>query len=232
MTFSNLYLKEIEQKLPDFYEIYSNYDYSNFLENLEKGEKLGSTFQSYLVRQELVNKYSWAIPNEEAIQTLVDYSPIIEVGAGTGYWASLISQERGDILAFDNSISSFNSISPSLSNSIFISPSFSPYENCQAGNKYYLVEKGNENIVRDYSNRTLFLCWPPYKEKMAFNCLNNYKGNTLIYIGEERGGCTADEAFFNLLDKDWKLIKEISIPQWPYIHDYLFIYKRKLNVNL
>lgn len=160
---------------------------------------------NYRYRHELVVKYAWAIPDDEVINTIVKYSPIIEVGAGTGYWASLIAEQGGDILAFD----------------------ISPYTNCQANNQHYLVQQAEESIVKNYSNRSLFLCWPPYKEPMAHDCLKNYKGDTLIYIGEFRGGCTADNKFFDLLEKEWELIEEQNIPQWETMHDYLSIYKRK-----
>ena len=46
--------------------------------DLERNIKL---FQE---RDRLVVKYAWAIPNDEAIKTLVEHSPIVEIGCGTG----------------------------------------------------------------------------------------------------------------------------------------------------
>jgi len=51
----------------------------------------------------LTKHYSWAIPNQEAIDYLVSQSPIIEMGAGTGYWSKLISDSGGEVIAFDES---------------------------------------------------------------------------------------------------------------------------------
>jgi hypothetical protein len=52
-------------------------------------------------RHDYCETYAWAIPNPEAIATLVQHSPLIEIGAGRGYWAALAAAEGADILAFD-----------------------------------------------------------------------------------------------------------------------------------
>lgn len=40
-------------------------------------------------RDVLVRDYAWAIPNHEAIEACAALSPIVEVGAGSGYWAHI-----------------------------------------------------------------------------------------------------------------------------------------------
>ena len=52
-------------------------------------------------RDRLVARYSWAIPNDEAIRVLAAHAPLIELAAGTGYWAYLLRARNVDILAFD-----------------------------------------------------------------------------------------------------------------------------------
>ncbi len=47
----------------------------------------------------MVSKYSWALPNEELLTEIASRSPIIEIGAGNGYWASLLSKKGADIIA-------------------------------------------------------------------------------------------------------------------------------------
>lgn len=53
-------------------------------------------------REDLIKKYAFAIPDEFALQKLVEYSPIIEIGAGLGYWASLVNQMGGKVLCYDD----------------------------------------------------------------------------------------------------------------------------------
>ena len=47
--------------------------------------------------------YSWGIPADEALTVIENVSPagIVEVGAGTGYWAMLLKKRGVDIVAYD-----------------------------------------------------------------------------------------------------------------------------------
>lgn len=176
---------------------------------LDEFKKIKDKWFHWEVRDSLVKKYSWAIPNQEAIDYLVSLSPIVEMGAGTGYWAYLITQAGGDIIAFDKQ----------------------PHYNSQAANQWTEVLQGEctrlkSTLVR-YPDRTLFLCWAPYNNLFAYRCLKTYKGNKLVVVGEGWGGCTANDKFFSLLHKEWEVDKEIEIPQYYGIHDYLVGYVRK-----
>ena len=55
-------------------------------------------------RDMLVRKYSWAIPSPEALDLIVRHvgnREIVEIGAGTGYWAKMLSQLGVKVHAFD-----------------------------------------------------------------------------------------------------------------------------------
>lgn len=164
--------------------------------------------KSFSNRNKLVSKYAWAIPNEEALQVLVDYSPIIEIGAGTGYWAYLAKNMGANIICYDNFLGDENHYKHFVT--------------------WVDVYKGNEKILKKHKNehRTLFLCWPPYGDKMAFNCVKFFEGDTIIYIGEGVDGCNGDENYHNHLFNYWKVEKTVGIPQWWGLHDLLTVYKR------
>lgn len=181
----------------------------NKLENpyLDKFKAIGGdsysrnfTLNTYGKRDELVKKYAWAVPNTEAIKTIAKYSPIIEIAAGSGYWASLVKQVGADIDAYDKS----------------------PWEKTWTD-----VLEGTESVANAYPNRTLFLCWPPYGAPVASNALKEYEGFTVIYVGEGPEGCTGDEEFHDLLNRNWMLEETVNIPQWRGIHDTLYVYKRE-----
>ena len=154
-------------------------------------------------RDDLVLRYAWAIPNTPAIREIVKHGPILEMGAGTGYWAWLIRQMGGDIIAYDAKLAFWQ-------------------------HKTYWTEvlTGGVSKVNRHSDRALMLCWPPYDESFATKCLKRYRGDTVIYIGESMGGCTADDEFHDLLDNEWDLTVEVDIPQWRGIHDHLWVYKQ------
>lgn len=160
----------------------------------------------YSNREELVRRYSWAIPDEAAIATLVAHSPIVEVGAGTGYWASLVAAAGGTIHAYDKN-------PPTIREN--------EYKHSVLYHPVLPVE-----LMR-LKKETLFLCWPPYADSMAVNVLRKYEGDTLIYVGEDEYGCTANDAFFKELVANWQLLKQIDIPQWKGINDTLNVYQRK-----
>lgn len=178
-------------------------EYLQALQSTEYDQFLGG--YSLLKRVDFVKTYSWAIPNDEAIAYLVSVSPIIEIGAGSGYWAYLIQQAGGKILPFD----------------------INPYKNNWCEAKWTEVALGSADTVIEYPTHTLFLCWPPYKEPLAYDALVNYSGNRVIYIGEGWHGATASDEFHQLLNKEWEEELEIEIPQFSGIHDSLISYVRR-----
>jgi len=160
----------------------------------------------FIRREELIKKYSFAIPSEEALNLIAKYSPIIEVGSGGGYWAYCLKQLGVDILCFDCK---------------------KEYKHNVEHDKWCKARNRSEEISKDYPERTLFLCWASYNTPMAYNCIKAFKGKNLIYIGEEEGGCTANEDFYNYVGENFNLIKQLNIPQWLGIHDDLTIWERR-----
>ena len=143
-----------------------------------------------------------------AIKTICN-SDVVEIGAGLGYWAKYLEQFDINVVAFD------------------------PKGNHRSGyftieNEYHKVLEGGVEQVTLHSDKALMLCWPPYKDPMAYEALVLYKGNYLIYIGESSYGCTGDHDFFNLLEDEWELVHHNrDVMNWWGIHSAEFIYKRK-----
>ena len=48
------------------------------------------------------HEYAYAVPNEAALDALRDLGPVVEAGAGTGYWAWALRKRGGDVRAFDS----------------------------------------------------------------------------------------------------------------------------------
>lgn len=154
-----------------------------------------------------IKRFGFAILTEDAIEILRLYAPILEVGAGTGYWAHEFIERGVDYVATD------------------------PEPCCKS---YF---KGSEqwvgieplsalDAVRKYPERALMFCWPTYADGWAAEALQAYTGSTVIYVGESDGGCTADDNFHHELNSHWDEEQVINIPQWRGIHDRIFIYRR------
>lgn len=156
-------------------------------------------------------KYAYAIPTEGAIKLIASYSPICEMGAGTGYWAFLLNNYGCDIVAYDNYLPPYDGEEHYFDDDAVL---------------WFNVQKCDSFFVPPI-DRTLFLCWPPYDELMAYNVLSRYAGDRLIYIGEDCGGATADDNFYRVLSNNWTRVYEFEIPQFYGLHDWLSIYERK-----
>ncbi len=182
---------------------------STMNEYLQKFTEIhGSEYEAFKERGRLTRHYSWAVPTEEALQTITDLSPIVEVGAGTGYWGRLLAERGAHILCLDAYLGEENHYKHKTT----------------FGN----VFRGDERVLNHMAPRTnLLLCWPPFRDPMAANAVKLFRGRYLVYVGESDDGCTGDKEFHQLVYKNWTLVTEVSIPRWWGIYDSLYVYKRR-----
>lgn len=151
--------------------------------------------------------FAYAIPNDSALQEIGRHAPIIEVGAGTGYWAKLLRAQGVEIKAFDKALS----------------------DNEYHGNipAFTKVQRGGAANVRRYRDHTLFLCYPPPDDGMAIACLQAYTGEVFLYVGEWRGN-TGTREFEQLLLQEWSLEKRVKLPNWGSEANVLMVWRRRL----
>lgn len=179
------------------------------------GKRAGMSldFNAFRAREAVKDRYSWAIPNEEALSAIAAVGPIVEIGAGAGYWAWLLREREVDVVAYDACPPS-----PQRQNR---------YHRTRESTFGDVLVGGPEDVMK-HADRTLFLCWPPYEDPMAARALTLYLaagGKRLVYIGESPGGCTGDDAFHALVRERMTETRMVDIPQWFGVHDYLSIYK-------
>jgi len=167
----------------------------------------------FRARDRLVRQYAFAIPCEEAVTEIAKRSPILEVGAGNAYWAFELKNRGVDIVATD--------ISELAGNTYEFKSAFekAPYTELEVIDGVSAVKK--------YPGHTLMMIWPCYNKPWAFETLKAYEGYYFIYIGEGWGGCTGDQDFHDLLNEKWHQVKSVCLPQWPGIHDWFEVYRRK-----
>jgi hypothetical protein len=169
-------------------------------------------------RANFCRNYAWAIPDPETVAFVYQWlaPKTIEMGAGRGYWASVLASMGLDILAFDHS-------PPDLFPNAYFHP-----EGDENGlqDVFYPVQIGEAGVVQAFPDRALFLCWPPYDEPMAYDVLRTYTGQRVVFIGEDEGGCTGDSAFFSLLEEEWHLVAQHLPIQWHGIHDMVRVFER------
>lgn len=174
---------------------------------------LGSVLNLPARRRELAALFSWAIPAPGALAVLSQYAPLIECGAGTGYWAALLQTLGTDVLACD------------------IAP-----PGTETGNRYHnathrpWTEIGQASAVaaiRANPDRTLFLCWPPYDDDgVGYAALRAYRGDVVVYAGGGPGGATGTVRFHRELELNWHPAEQAALPTWPGLRDRLVVYRR------
>lgn len=177
---------------------------------------------SWVMRREvLVRRYAWAVPTDEALDELAKHAPLVEMGAGTGYWASLLRARGVDVIAYDKTPVG----NPELPN-----PWHSEREGLPLGAKivpFTEVLCGAPAVLAQRADRSLFLCWPPYSDPMAYDSLMAWEGKTLVLVAEGTGGATADEPFWERLDELFECVAHVRLPQWPGLHDVMTVWRRR-----
>jgi hypothetical protein len=137
----------------------------------------------------LTKRYSWAIPSPGDIAWLtriLDRRGLVEIGAGSGYWAWQAHQAGIDVIAYEPT-----------------DPSANTYTD---GTEYFALRRDGHAASRHHPDRALLLSWPSDNESWAANALHAYTGDLLIYIGQDQSGHCADDGFFRLLDRRWTRI--------------------------
>jgi hypothetical protein len=164
-------------------------------------------------RRELAALFSWAIPTDAALDVLARHAPLLECGAGMGYWTALLQARSVDAIACDA-----RPPGAALANAYHVRDR-RPWTGVQ--------RLSSVAAVRRYRNRVLFLCWPPYADDAAsYAALRTYRGDVMIYVGEPGEGATGSLRFSRELQLNWTVIEEVGLPRWPGLRDRVVVYRR------
>ncbi|MFB0630080.1 hypothetical protein [Streptomyces sp. AB3(2024)] len=165
-----------------------------------------------LRRQDLAGLYSWAVCTASAVEwigSVTGGAPLVEVGAGSGYWARQLSLAGVGVVATD--------LHPVEGNGF------------THGFRYAEVETlAAAEAVRRHPGHTLLLVWPPPADPMAVRALRAYRGDLFLYVGEGPGGMCADAAFFAELRRHWT-VEAVCRPtvRWLGHADRVTLYRRR-----
>jgi hypothetical protein len=174
---------------------------------------MSRAYAAGLDRQSLCARYSWSIPSPGDIAwiaQLLDGRAVVEIGAGSGYWAWQLAQAGVPVAAYDPH-------PPGPENKFVTHRTYHP------------VLAGDHTAAANHPDRALMLCWPAYGDPYAKQALHAYRGDLLIYIGEGPGGCCADDRFHSILERDFEEIgsSPFHVTYWG-IHCGLTAYRRRV----
>ncbi|MET7773765.1 hypothetical protein [Nocardia sp. NPDC005366] len=170
---------------------------------VDGGREKGSARLGY-AQTILQSAYAYAIPSPATVAWIADFcgdQPLVELGAGRGYWAAQLHSAGIVVDAYDseppNQVDNVSFPGVSGQRDVW-------YE-------VHDLTAFNERIASN-ADHVLFLCWPPgWGNTMASEALAQYEragGQRVIFIGEPKGGKTGDDAFFDALDSSWHLDSE------------------------
>jgi hypothetical protein len=191
----------------------------------------------------------FAVPNAHMLQRIANLQrPIIEMGAGTGYWAAVLRHVYGvTVYAYDAH-----------------PPGIEGYKSDYFHKTYTTVRPGTclqafQNHQDIIQSSALLLIWPNNPDNVDnivfqsdrlpptwdAECLKEYiraGGTTVIYIGEREenvhvmpnappeSGLSATRTFQTMLQSQFDLIDRIEIPNWWYVDDAT-IWTKKMEKN-
>jgi len=188
------------------------------------------------IRDQFIARYGFAIPDEDALGLIrsVSGSGVVEIGAGTGYWARLLADRGSRVAAYD--------IAPPPSSANMWFGGSAPW---------YDVRPHDETVVDRAPPATLLLVWPTRNEAWSMAAAQRFHragGATLVFVGEGPGGRTGDDGLHAVLGEisgcahcrygvvdspcvcgvvaRWRRIAEHEIPTWPGYTDTVRVYER------
>lgn len=163
-------------------------------------------------RHELCFYYTFSICSPDDVRWIaevLDGRPVVEAGAGGGYWAWQAQQRGIDWIAYDP-------YKPGKGH---------PAARCA----WATIRLGDAQAVSIHPDRVLFMSWPSPDDRggeWAAEALAAYQGDTLIYAADPT--VCANQSFYNMLEEDWQ---EIEIApghvSWWMVNDFLSVYQRK-----
>lgn len=159
-----------------------------------------SNAESFTIKQAFGREICWAIPSKVVIKQLSDFigsSKCLEVCSGRGLWAKLLQLSGSHVTATDSFASDLN---------------MKTFTEVEKLNAIAAVEKYHDHDI-------LMVCWA----HIPFEIPQNFKGNKIIFIGEE-DGCTSnppDERFWK------KTNTHIDYKPMIGLYDMCLIFERK-----
>ena len=163
-----------------------------------------------ILRTQFINRFGFAVLDYGAVETIRPYGPILEVGAGLGYWTHELGRAGIDAVATD----------PDTRGRW---PGMPHWTNVEILNALEAIEK--------YPRRNLLTSWPDRDDPWAAQVLTEFQGETVIYVGEGEFGCTGTPEMFKVLRSRFQPEKYYDIPTFRSLCDRLEIWRRKVDVQ-
>jgi len=149
--------------------------------------------------------YAYAVPDRPALDALAEEGPLVEIGAGLGYWARLLRDLGADVAAYDHEPPGTNSWTADA-------PPWTP------------VALGDDERLAAHPDRTWFVCWP---ERPGFlpHALRRLRPAcvALVTDGPDPSG---SDSLYAALNACYRPARTLDVPRFPGRYDRLTVWQR------
>lgn len=175
-------------------------------ELFDVGQSMRSFSGLYSLREnKAIPEFGFSIPCAEVLDALAEHQPILEVGAGTGYWTALMRRRGIDVIGTD--------------------PDDQGWWKHTGKHDPTQIKLEARQALRQFSDRTVFCSWPSYQEPWFHQALKTmYVGRRLILIEED--SC-ADDKTWKYRDRRFALLASIKVPAWPGMNDRCGVWRKE-----
>jgi hypothetical protein len=199
---------------------------------------MADTLALHLERDQFIREFGFAVPTREALDRICAFSPLLEIGAGSGAWARLLALRGADIIATDLNVESFATYRGERWERWVWEKTYHP-----------VLPLAGKTAVRRWPERNVFCCWPSLGQTWLRQAARAMlPGRALLVVRED---ATADERTWNYVERHFKPVvnyleeiragdleighwvdNTVELPNWHFLHDQLEVWIKKTRREL
>ena len=163
-------------------------------------------------RQHFIEEFGFSLPTAEALALLVAGGPLLEVGAGSGYWSRLVAQQGGDVVASDPRLERMYGFEHARH--LEDAPVRVPWLDIEA-----------KTAVRRFPKRNVFSSWPSLNKTWLRQAMRAMRpGRTLFVVREESA---AEDSTWAELHLNFRCAASLELLSWHHCHDRFEAWKKR-----
>ncbi len=149
---------------------------------------------------------------------------MLELGAGAGHWAAALATRGVRVTALDDGsavpLGGRDGASDVRARAAALAIAGATFE-VKGGDAVEAARAAPRDLV-------LLLVYPPPGD-MAARAVGAFRGRTLVYVGEARGGANGDGAFFDALEADFRVVAPSPLELEPFVGgaERLYVLERR-----
>lgn len=165
------------------------------------------------------------LPTDDAIQLLTDMR-LVEIGAGSGYWAHVVGEAGGEIMATDPAPPEIASDAVPPATTWTVVGDEDGEQSRQYDTVWAEIRVGDHRIVQEYPERDILVCHPEACEWTVELLDLLHVDQRLVVVAEWYPGADAVPEFYRRLDREWQLVTTFPVLDWATMHARGYVFSQ------